>query len=118
MEKEYSDDPDQINDSISQISDLTGLSYATGASRASALSKASGISKASGYSISSSASQPMRLDFDRIIDEFLGSHSRVGKRGKKVARLGPQTWMEQLDEVRRGLSPARVGARTAARSKG
>jgi protein LTV1 len=104
MAKEYADEDGQFDDVLSNASGLTGMS------------KASGISKASGYSISSSASQSMRSDFDGIIDEFLGTHSRVGKRGKRVARLRPRTGMEQLDEIRQGLGPARV--KSAGRSNG
>ena len=83
-------------------------------SSASGLSKMSGVSKAS--MASSTASQSVRSDFDSIVDEFLGTHTRVGKRGQRVVRRGPQTGMEQLDEVRKGLGPARV--KTTAKSKG
>lgn len=119
MEKEYSADNNQFNDALSQASGLTGMSKASGISKAtegSHISRISRVSGMSGYSISSSASQSMRSDFDGIINEFLGSHSRVGRRGKRVARLGPQSGMEQLDEIRGGLGPARL--KSAARSKG
>jgi protein LTV1 len=110
MAREYADEDGQFDDAISNASGLTGMSKASG------ISKASDMSKASGYSISSSASQSMRSDFDGIIDEFLGTHSKVVKRGKRVTRLRPQTGMEQLDEIRQGLGPARV--KSAARSNG
>lgn len=107
IEKEYAHEPGQFDDALSNASGLTKTSKASG------ISNVSGVS---GYSISSSASQSMRSDFDGIIDEFLGTHSRVGKRGKRVAKVGPQTGMEQLDEVRRGLGPARL--KSSARTKG
>ena len=109
VEKEYANEPGQFDDALSSASGISKISKVSG------MSKASGVS---GYSISSSASQSMRSDFDGIIDDFLGTHSRVGKRGKRVARVGPQTGMEQLDEVRKGLGPARFTTKSAARSKG
>ena len=102
IEKEYAGEPGQFDDALSNASGLTG---------ASGVSKVSAVS---GYSISSSASRSLRSDFDGIIDDFLDTHSRVGKRGKRVAKVGPQTGMEQLDEVRRGLGTARV--KSAARN--
>ena len=47
-----------------------------------------------------------RSDFDSIMDDFLGDYSMSGK--KRVKKGGYQTGMEQLDEVRKGLGPARV----------
>ncbi|KAF7897827.1 uncharacterized protein EAF01_008793 [Botrytis porri] len=47
----------------------------------------------------------VRQDFDGILDEFLGTHSMSGK--KNVKKMKYQTGMEQLDEVRMGLGPAR-----------
>ena len=47
-----------------------------------------------------------RSDFDSIMDEFLGDYSMSGK--KRVKKGGYQSGMEQLDEVRKGLGPARV----------
>ncbi|KAF7926203.1 uncharacterized protein EAE98_006498 [Botrytis deweyae] len=47
----------------------------------------------------------VRQDFDGILDDFLGTHSMSGK--KNVRRMKYQTGMEQLDEVRMGLGPAR-----------
>ena len=108
VENEYANEPGQFDDALSSASGISKISKVSG------MSKASDIS---GYSISTSASQSMRSDFDGIIDDFLGTHSRVGKRGKRVARVGPQTGMEQLDEVRKGLGPARITTKTAARTK-
>ena len=47
-----------------------------------------------------------RSDFDSIMDDFLGDYSMSGK--KRVKKGDYQTGMEQLDEIRKGLGPARV----------
>lgn len=51
-----------------------------------------------------------RKDFDRIMDEFLGSYNVIGDTPARVrVRRGAQlTPMEQLDEVRKGLGKARL----------
>lgn len=51
-----------------------------------------------------------RQDFDRIMDEFLGTYNVVGATPARVrVRRGAQlTPMEQLDEVRKGLGKARI----------
>lgn len=60
---------------------------------------------------SSQASQSLRNDFDSIMDEFLGSYSMSGK--KRVKKGGYQSGLEQLDEVRRELGPARLSRQKA-----
>ena len=58
---------------------------------------------------SSVASQgPLRSDFDSIMDEFLGGYSMSGK--KRLKKGGFQSGLEQLDEVRQGLGPARISS--------
>lgn len=57
-------------------------------------------------STASSVQGPVRSDFDSIMDDFLGNHSMSGKRNVKKGKY--QSGMEQLDEVRRGLGPARI----------
>ncbi len=52
-----------------------------------------------------------RSDFDGIMDDFLGSYSMSGK--KRVKKGGYQSGIEQLDEVRKGLGPARFRAQKA-----
>ena len=47
-----------------------------------------------------------RSDFDSIMDDFLGGYSMSGK--KRVKKGGYQSGMEQLDEIRKGLGPAKV----------
>ncbi|KAF2680228.1 Low temperature viability protein [Lentithecium fluviatile CBS 122367] len=79
-------------------------------SMASGISKVSGFSKMSDMSGMSGMSEApqLRSDFDSIMDDFLGSHSMAGS-GKRFVRKGkPQTGLEQLDEVRKGLGSARV----------
>lgn len=49
---------------------------------------------------------PVRGDFDSIMDDFLGNYSMSGKKHVKKGKY--QSGMEQLDEVRKGLGPARV----------
>ncbi|KAH7117007.1 low-temperature viability protein-like protein ltv1 [Dendryphion nanum] len=74
----------------------------------SGMSKMSGFSKMSGMSGMSNMSDvpQLRSDFDGIMDDFLGTHSMQGKR--RVKRSGHQTGLEQLEEVRKGLGPARL----------
>jgi protein LTV1 len=57
-------------------------------------------------STASSVQGPMRGDFDSIMDDFLDSYSKSGKKHVKKGKY--QTGMEQLDEVRKGLGPARL----------
>jgi protein LTV1 len=78
------------------------MSMVSGMSKMSAFSKMSGMS---GLSNMSDAPQ-LRSDFDNIMDDFLGSHSMAGKR--RVKKGQHQTGMEQLDEVRKQLGPARI----------
>jgi protein LTV1 len=66
----------------------------------SGMSGMTGLSKAS-----SQAPQLVRADFDSIMGEFLQNHSQVGKRRVRVGK--PQSGIEQLDEIRQGLGPAR-----------
>ena len=57
-------------------------------------------------STASSVQGPLRGDFESIMDDFLGSYSRSGKKHVKKGKY--QSGMEQLDEVRNGLGPARL----------
>lgn len=59
----------------------------------------------SGMSSMSSVQGSLRPDFDGIMDEFLGNHSVKGKR--HVKRGKDQSGIQELDEIRRGLGPAR-----------
>ncbi|KAH7166095.1 Low temperature viability protein [Dactylonectria macrodidyma] len=63
----------------------------------------------SAISTASSVQGPVRSDFDGIMDEFLGGFTKPGKRTSKKNR--PQTGLEQLDEIRNGLGPARIRGR-------
>ncbi|KAL8861428.1 MAG: hypothetical protein Q9178_002301 [Gyalolechia marmorata] len=62
-------------------------------------------------SVASSHAPPLRNDFDSIMDEFLGSYSMSGK--KRVKKGGYQSGLEQLDEVRKELGPARLSRQKA-----
>lgn len=74
-----------------------------------------GASVLTGGSVASSRTPSLvqRSDFDSIMDEFLGGYSMSGR--KKVKKGGYQSGMEQLDEVRKGLGPARVKSQKAGR---
>ncbi|GAB7347805.1 hypothetical protein MBLNU459_g5344t1 [Dothideomycetes sp. NU459] len=124
IEEDYAEDgyPDDDDDYGSQFDD--SASAVSGVSRASAISRmsaASGMSRASGissYSRASDAEAPelVRSDFDSIMDGFLAGHSRTGGRGRFIKKSGYQTGLEQLDEIRGGLGPARKSKRLEARN--
>ena len=62
-------------------------------------------------STASSVQGPVRGDFDSIMDDFLGNYTMSGK--KHVKRGKYQSGMEQLDEARKGLGPARIRSQKA-----
>ncbi|KAL8989629.1 MAG: hypothetical protein Q9177_001521 [Variospora cf. flavescens] len=76
---------------------------------ASTVTGSSMLSKPS--SVASSQAPSLRSDFDSIMDDFLGGYSMSGK--KRVKKGGYQSGMEQLDEVRRELGPAKFGRQKA-----
>lgn len=96
-------DGSEFNDTESLASGVSGMSKM---SYASGMSRASGISS---YSRASDAEAPelVREDFDSIIDGFIAGHSRTGGRGRFIKKSGYQSGLEQLDEVRKQLGPAR-----------
>ena len=57
----------------------------------------------------SSVTGPTRGDFDGILDDFLGNYTKPGKRTSKKTKA--QTGLQQLDEIRSGLGPARLRGR-------
>ncbi len=64
----------------------------------------------SAISTASSVTGPVRNDFDNIMDEFLGNYGgKPGKRTSKKSKV--QTGLEQLEEIRRELGPARIKGR-------
>jgi protein LTV1 len=105
------DEDEYLAENASMASGMTGLSKASKMSRYSNVSGLSGVSGVSSYSRADDEEAPklVRSDFDGIMDEFLGTHNKAGKYGKRVRRGAPQSGMEMLDEVRSGLGPARVG---------
>lgn len=71
------------------------------------VSAATNKSLASGHSAATSqAPSLVRADFDNMMDDFLCGYSMSGK--KRVKQGGYQSGMEQLDEVRKALGPART----------
>lgn len=67
-------------------------------------------SMVSDMSSMSSVQGPMRQDFNGILDDFLGNHAMQGKR--RVKRGKDQSGVQELDEIRRGLGPARIPGRS------
>lgn len=63
----------------------------------------------SAVSSASTIDGPVRGDFDGILDDFLGNYTKPGKRTNKKTKA--QTGLEQLDEIRSGLGPARLRGR-------
>jgi protein LTV1 len=70
------------------------------------------MSSVSGVSTASAVTGPTRADFDGMLDDFLGSYSSNGKKRSKEGKW--KSGVEQLDEIRKGLGPARL--RTKSRS--
>lgn len=71
-----------------------------GGDETGSVSAVSGVSSVQGQT---------RGDFDNILDDFLGNYTKPGKRTSKKTRA--QTGIEQLDEIRRGLGPARFNSK-------
>ncbi|KAK4621207.1 hypothetical protein CLAFUW4_06722 [Fulvia fulva] len=112
MEANYSlaefpeeEEDDYLADTGSMASGMTGMSKASRVSKYSTTSGMSGVSGISSYSRATVSEAPklVRSDFDSVCDEFLGSHSKVGKNARRVRRGAPQSGIEQLDSVRREL---------------
>ncbi|KFA63244.1 hypothetical protein S40285_04902 [Stachybotrys chlorohalonatus IBT 40285] len=68
------------------------------------------LASMSAVSTASSVQGPLRNDFDGIMDDFLGNFTKPGKRTSKKSKA--QTGVEQLDEIRKGLGPARIRGRS------
>ncbi|THY21327.1 Low temperature viability protein [Aureobasidium pullulans] len=102
-EDDFDDYGSQFDDAESMASGMTGMSHA---------------SAISSYSRATDSEAPnlVRTDFDSIMDGFLAGHSRAGNRGRHIKKSGFQTGMEQLDEIRFGLGPARLGKSARAQS--
>ena len=107
---------EDMDENASAMSGMTGLSKASQMSKYSNVSGLSGVSGVSSYSRMSDADAPklVRSDFDGVMDEFLGGYSTSGKHGRRVKRGGPQSGMQQLDEIRTGLGPAKLKSRANA----
>lgn len=107
------EEEDAYNDSQSLASGMTGASRVSKAY--STQSGLSGVSGVSSYSRAEDEEAPnlVRSDFDGIMDEFLGGHNKAGKFGKRIRKGKTLTGMQQLDEVRGQLGPARREGRVA-----
>ncbi|CZT21587.1 related to low-temperature viability protein LTV1 [Ramularia collo-cygni] len=101
------EEEDAYNDSQSLASGMTGASRVSKAY--STQSGLSGVSGVSSYSRAEDDEAPnlVRSDFDGIMDDFLGSHNKAGKFGKRIRKGKTLTGMQQLDEIRGQLGPAR-----------
>ncbi|KAK1775819.1 Low temperature viability protein [Copromyces sp. CBS 386.78] len=64
------------------------------------------LGSVSGVSAVSTVQGNVRADFDGMLDEFLENHTAAGK--KRVKKGKYQSGLEQLEEIRRGLGPARL----------
>ena len=104
IEEEYADEDDDMDMDDGTASMMTGGSHVSRASNLSKTSNLSGLSTASSH-----APALTSAGFEGIMDEFLGGYSMSGK--KRVKKGGYQGGLEQLDEVRRELGPARVKGR-------
>ncbi|TKA53795.1 hypothetical protein B0A49_09696 [Cryomyces minteri] len=112
IEEEYA--YDELEDSASTFdgNDTDTASLASGLSHLSAFSAKSTASRASRMSAASGqAPELVRADFDAIMDDFVGGYSKQAGKGTRIRRGAPQTGMQQLDEIRQGLGPARTKAR-------
>ena len=107
IEEQYADDDNYADDDVSLASGATGM---TGMSKMSGLSSLSAISGVSGRL---DEPKSMRSDFGSIIDDFSNQYSKTGRSGRKIKKGGNQTGMQQLDEVRKGLGPARLNTSKA-----
>ncbi|PHH74650.1 hypothetical protein CDD82_4834 [Ophiocordyceps australis] len=67
------------------------------------------MASVSAVSTASSVTGPLRSDFDGAIDDFLGNFTKPGKRTCKKSKA--QTGLQQLEEIRRDLGPARIRGR-------
>ncbi|PNS15535.1 Protein LTV1 [Sphaceloma murrayae] len=109
-------------DGVSLASGMSGLSKASKLSKASNVSKMSGMSgmsRISTYSraTDSEAPQLVRSDFDNILDGFLEGQTAKGGQsrrdigvapGRKGKRGANSEGLRELDEIRKGLGPARM----------
>lgn len=110
IERSYMEDLDEEDEFNDDASVATGMTGGTTASRFSAW----GGSQASGV-----APQLMTSKFESVLDEFLGGSNVKGghkqkSKGGSSKRMGAKTGMEQLDEIRGELGPARIRAASKA----
>lgn len=114
MNDDFDDDMILEEDEDDNASVMTGITNKTGASRMSSMSKASMASRWSTTSGASQVPQLVPAQFDKVLDDFLGSPAAAKAKGRKMRKGGKGgvwaqgTGMDQLDEIRKGLGPARL----------
>lgn len=117
------DEDDELGDLDDTASIATGnMSTMSGMTGMSKASKMSGMSSMSRLSRATDSEAPplMSADFSTAMDDFLSASGGPGKKLKKMRKggredvWGMQTGMDQLNEVRSGLGPARVSDRNRA----
>lgn len=116
-ESRFPDDDENMADNVSGIGSMaSGVSGMSRASRMSGMSGMSNMSRASNLSqVRESGPKSVRSDFDGMIDDFLsstGEGKSAKRRGFRKGKLGGEG-LRELDEVRNGLGPARLKAKSA-----
>lgn len=130
------EDEEELDDSMSQMTGMSRASRVTAKTNGTWKTNMTGRSKASAWGGSqfggsqfggsqAPSEAPSLVDiggsgFDAMMDDFLGGvgghgRGRRMKKGGKAGVWGQQTGMEQLDEIRQGLGPARLSARKSAK---
>ena len=62
----------------------------------------------SAISTASTVQGPLRSDFDGLMDEFLDNHTMAGKSKRRIKKGKYQTGIQELDDIRKELGPARL----------
>ncbi len=97
IEEQYADaECDDVDDAASMVSGVSGVSTS---------------SRLTGVSNASSRVPQLTAGLDSVMDEFLENYSMVGRR--RVRKGKQQSGMEQLDEIRKDLGPARISLQRA-----
>jgi len=66
------------------------------------------MASVSAVSTSSTVQGPLRSDFDGLLDEFLDNHTMAGKSKRRVKKGKYQSGIQELDDIRKELGPARL----------
>lgn len=71
------------------------------------------VGSVSALSTASSVQGPLRSDFDGVMDEFLTGYKKGRRPSKKIKEN--MSGLDQLDEIRKNLGPARLSSRASRR---